>query len=173
MQETPYAEYRHAAFERTMAEFEQSIPPVHVWLKDIDHTALQTWSGTWAGLHPSGYGAFPWWRIAARYCRRPRNFQVALWSQGILCGLAVGKMARDHSALSLDYLERKQNAPNPLAGDVAGIVTAAAIYYSGALGVPLLEISNPVPELERRYQALGFSLAYNRGSTRYLARTLP
>lgn len=75
--------------------------------------------------------------------------------------------------MSLDYLARKQNAPNPLAGDVTGIVTAAAIYYCAALDIPLLEIWNPAPGLESRYRAAGFTLAYNRGPARYLARTLP
>lgn len=75
--------------------------------------------------------------------------------------------------MSLDYLARKQNDPNPLAGEVTGIVTAAALYYCAALSIPLLEIANPAPGLEPRYRAAGFPLAYNRGSTRYLARTVP
>jgi hypothetical protein len=173
MHEISYREIRHAAFRRTRDVFEHAVPPVHVWLDDIDRAALQAWSASWAGLHLSGYGAFPWGRIAAHYCRHPRNFQVALWADGILCGLAVGAVQRDHSRMSLDYLARKQNAPNPLAGEVTGIVTSAALYYCAALQIPLLEISNPAPGLERRYREAGFTLAYNRGSTRYLARTLP
>lgn len=172
MDEDGYAEIRRAAFQRTMAAFQRAIPPVDVSLTDIDRNALETWSRTWAGLHRSGYGAFPWKRLAARYCRRPRNFQAALWSDGILCALAVGTVQRDHSRLSLDYLARKQNDPNPLAGEVTGIVTAAALYYCAALEIPLIEISNPAPGLESRYQAAGFDLAYKRGSTRYLARNL-
>lgn len=173
MQEIAYEAIRTAAFQRTREVFEQAVPPVRVRLADIDRAALQAWSATWAGLHPSGYGAFPWGRIAAAYCRHPRNFQVALWVDGLLCGLAVGTVQRDHSRLSLDYLARKQNTPNPLAGEVTGIVAAAALYYAAALNIPLLEISNPAPGLEARYRAAGFTLAYNRGSTRYLARTLP
>jgi hypothetical protein len=169
---TPYSEIRHAAFRLTQEVFEQAIPPVQVWLTDVDRAAIHAWSTTWAGLHPSGYGAFEWGRIAAKYGHRPRNFQAALWADGILCALAVGTLQRDHSRLSLDYLARKQNDPNPLAGEVTGIVTAAALYYCAALDVPLLEISNPAPGLERRYRAAGFTLAYNRGLTRYLARTL-
>jgi hypothetical protein len=173
MHDVPYAEVRRAAFQRTREVFEQAIPPVHVRLAEIDSEALHAWSSTWAGLHPSGYGAFQWDRIAARYCRRSRNFHVALWADGVLCALAVGTVRRDHSRLSLDYVSRKQNAPNPLAGEVIGIVTAAAIYYCAGLGIPLIEISNPAPGLEDRYRAAGFTLAYNRGPKRYLARTLP
>ncbi len=172
MPDISYAEVRQAAFQLTREAFEQSIPPVHVWLDDIGRHAIQAWSRTWAGLHPSGYGAFPWGRIAADYGRQPRNFQAALWAEDILCGLAVGTVQRDHSRLSLDYLARKQNEPNPLAGEVTGIVTSAALYYCAALEIPLLEISNPAPGLVRRYRAAGFTLAYNRGSTRYLARQL-
>lgn len=173
MHEFAYGEIRQEAFRRVREVFAHAIPPVHVWLEDINRSALQVWSTSWAGLHPSGYGAFPWGRIAARYCRHPRNFQVALWGDGMLCGLAVGAVQRDHSRLSLDYLARKQNDPNPLAGQVIGIVTVAALYYCAALQIPLLEIANPAPGLEARYREAGFTLAYNRGSTRYLAQTLP
>jgi len=173
MHASRYAEIRHAAFQLAREVFEQAVPPVHVFLADIDRAALQAWSASWAGLHPSGYGAFQWGRIAASYCRHARNFQVALWAEGMLCGLAVGKVRSDHSRLSLDYLARKQNDPNPLAGEVTGIVTAAALYYCAALEIPLIEVSNPAPGLERRYRAAGFTLAYKRGSTRYLGRTLP
>lgn len=172
MCETPYPEIRRGAFQQTRELVEQMMPGVHVWLGDIDRQALHAWSATWAGVHPSGYGAFRWDRIAARYCRHPRNFQAALWADGNLCALAVGTLRRDHSRLSLDYLARKQNAPNPLAGEVTGIVTAAAVYYCAALAVPLVEVSNPAPGLEEWYRAAGFTLAYNRGSKRYLARNL-
>lgn len=173
MHEISYEEIRHAAFRRTRDVFAQAVPPVHVWLDDIDRVALHAWSATWTGLHPSGYGAFEWGRIAARYCRHPRNFQAALWADDILCALAVGAVKRDHSRMSLEYLARKQNAPNPLAGEVTGIVTVAALYDCAALQIPLLEIANPAPGVERLYREAGFTLAYNRGSTRYLAQTLP
>jgi hypothetical protein len=173
MPEISYPEIRQAAFQRTREAFQQAVPAVSVWMDDIDHAALRAWSETWAGLHPSGYGAFQWNRIVARYRYQPRNFQAALWADGVLCGLAVGRVQRDHSRMSLDYMARKLNAPNPLAGQVTGIVAAAAIYYCAALEVPLLEIANPAPGLEERYRAAGFTLAYKRGSTRYLARTLP
>jgi hypothetical protein len=173
MSEISYLEIRQEAFRLTQEAFEQALSPVYVWLDDIDRSALHAWSETWAGLHPSGYGAFEWGRIAARYRHQPRNFQAALWADGILCGLAVGRVQRDHSRMSLDYMARKQNAPNPLAGQVTGIVAAAAIYYCAALEIPLLEIANPAPGLEKRYREAGFTLAYKRGPTRYLARTLP
>jgi hypothetical protein len=154
MHETPYPEIRARAFQQTREMVQQMIPGAQFWLADIDREALHAWTATWAGVHPSGYGAFRWDRITARYCRHPRNFQAALWADGVLCA-------------------RKQNAPNPLAGEVIGIITAALVYYCAALEIPLLEISNPAPGLEDRYRAAGFTLAYNCGSKRYLARTLP
>lgn len=167
-----FADVRRAAFLNTEENFGCAIPPVHVTLTEIDRHAVQAWSQTWAGLHPSGHGAWHWARIAARYCRSPRNFHVALWADDILCGLAVGTVPRRRDRLTLEYMARRQNAPNPLAGAITGIIVTAGVYYCQGLRIPRFELQNPAPGLVGRYQAAGFTLAYNRGMNQYLAQDI-
>lgn len=167
----PYREILRDAFRLTEADVCSALPLIQLRIEEIDLQALEVWRQSWTGLHPSGFGAFDWAKLHFRF-RSPRDFQASLWSEGILCGLAIGSVPRNHSRFTLHCMARKQNAPNPLRGLVTGIVAAAAEYYSRGLGTPLMEIENPAPGLIGRYRAHGFTLAYERGSARYLAKKL-
>jgi hypothetical protein len=49
----------------------------------------------------------------------------------------------------------------------------SAEYYAEGLVLPQLRIENPAPGVEAIYRKLGFTLAFQQGVVRYLAKNLP
>lgn len=113
---------------------------------------------------------FPWRAIVGQFRPYLRRFEVALWFEGQLYGLAIGRASRGKRNVTIHYLERpKQN--NPFAGWIAAMVMDASDNYGKILNSQWVRIKNPLPGVIRRYETLGFSLAETiKGSTYYERR---
>lgn len=168
--EPDYAEVREAAYAAAESLAASYDPPVVVRITGIDVSALRAFRLSWRGNHPSGYGGFDWVRIWHRYGHeKRRTFHCALWSGSLLCGMMIGTLPRSHAHLTIRYLEGRPGG-HPIRGTVARIALMTAQEYAEVLQVPWLRLENPVAGLEPFYRRLGFTIGYNRGKVRYLAK---
>lgn len=109
----------------------------------------------------------PWDEIVGQIRPYLRRFTIAIWFEGHLYGLGVGRASRGKRNVTIHYVERRAD-PNPFAGWVAPVIVDAAGNFGKILGSQVLRIRNPVPEVVRKYELLGFSLAETyRGATYY------
>lgn len=127
-----------------------------VELRRIDPAALiaaEQWTGR--RVH------WPW-RVLTGDWRRNHSsrFEVAVWRDGRLCGLALGRPAPSAAHVSLHYIERDPDPANPLRGDFAAVVVTALASYGVVLGKTEMRLVNPLPALVPYYcsAALGFAL---------------
>jgi hypothetical protein len=167
--------YRHArgrAFERVRESLVgRGIVGTSFSVRGIDRIAVEAWACGWRGArHWSERGGFAWGVLQRRYCRKPRNFHVALWYGDALCGLAVGRVSPAHEALSLHFMEGSPDPAHPLRGNVAAIVFACAELYAVAVGAGCVLLKNPDPALLAYYAELGFGVALEQGNARYCRR---
>ncbi|MFC6755158.1 hypothetical protein, partial [Halorubrum tibetense] len=96
-----------------------------------------------------GYNAFKY--------RHPKRFEMALWNNGTLASLSLGKPTYHGTKLRLDFIEG-----NPENGkDVRVFQTTflALAGYAEALGAAELRVMNPINADVRRYYE-GFGLIY-------------
>src|SRR4051812_18595939 len=91
--EIKYEEYRDVArwaalrFVRTMPVWNSEAERMSVRLSAIDPIVLINWEQTW----PADTRMFPWREIDTHFKRDVDRFEVAIWSDWILCGLASGR----------------------------------------------------------------------------------
>jgi hypothetical protein len=137
--ESRYRELRREAFQRTQADL--AAVGVAVEMRAIDATALEAFK-TW----PPRRVGWPWPDMAADWRKaHPDRFELAVWSGGILCGLAIGRPAPRAAHLSLYYLEGNPNLGNPLHFKVANVVIAALRAYALAIGKTESRMVDPSP----------------------------
>lgn len=112
----------------------------------------------------------PWGQIVGQARPYLRRFTLAIWFEGRLYGLAVGRASRGKENVTIHYVERR-SGQNPFAGWVAMIVSDVADNYGKILGSQWVKIRNPVAGAIPKYESLGFSLAGTyRGATYYQRR---
>ena len=170
-----YAERRRASYDSTCEVLREIWPAFGlpfqadaVTITHIDSVALAAWY-KWP-RSPYGDANFPWDRIASYVRKSPRRFEAAIWCNGHLCGLCVGKPSRGPENLTLRLLEGCPG-PHPLKGLVALIATLCGERWAILLGKQLLKLKNPNPGAVPIYEQLGFSLAERaRGATYYSRR---
>ena len=115
-----------------------------VRLTGIGPEALDIAHYDWA-VHPNRRCQWPWRKMIADFRRaEPARFEVAIWTDDILCGLAIGRTRADHCRM--DYLEASPT-PHPLKGRIVPIAAGAAIAYATALGKKELRLVDPLPEV--------------------------
>jgi len=116
------------------------------------------------------------WRVLASDWRRnhPSRFEVAVWRDRRLCGLALGRPAPSATHVSLYYIERDPDPANPLRGDFAAVVVAALASYGIVLGKTEMRLVNPLPALVPYYcsAAMGFTLLTPAHGEPYCVRRL-
>jgi hypothetical protein len=110
--------------------------------------------------------------MAAHYRRsEPSRFELALWSDETLCGLAVGKVRLGYCGVN--FLEGSPIPGHPLKGLVIPAVLTCLTAYAKALGKREIRIFDPLPEMMSRYEALGFVLATLKDKSRYVGKVVP
>jgi len=112
-------------------------------------------------------------RGSASSIRKPDALHLAIWAEGVLCGLVVGKPNANRSRLAIHYLEGTPQQNNPLRGKVVLVTLAAATRYAQALEIPLLRVRNPVLSMETWLKRAGFVLAEESVGPRYWERRTP
>ncbi len=112
---------------------------------------------SWAYL-PHDRFAIGWsWRDKLRLFRkRSRRVEVALWSNGELFALALGKVTEGRLHATIHYLQGSPDRAEALHGHVGKMVTDYLKIYATICECKNIVIDSPVPELVDYYKSLGF-----------------
>lgn len=135
-------------------------------LSAIDNICLSRWHA-----NPAHWN-YAWDEWVTHFRRQPSRFEVAIWRQDELAGLAIGRVSDGPDNVTIHCLERCRNH-TVLKGWIASIITDVAESYGKALGKQRVKLKDPVKEAIPHYEALGFSLAENVKTTTYYARRIP
>lgn len=166
--ESRYREIRRMAFRQ--AQDYLAADGIAAELRAIDAAALAAFA-TW----PPRRVDWPWPKMAADWRRaRPSRFDLALWSDNTLCGLALGRPAPSAAHLSLYYLEGNSDPGHPLYFRVLNVVITALETYATVLGKTELRLVDPLPEAVAAYcsPVMGFELVTPRGEAPYCRRSI-
>lgn len=129
-----------------------------VRLTSIDGPALRIWKSRWQPNLPEAVADWDWERLHAGYANDAYRFEMAIWSDEELCGLAIGKPSNGGTFLRVDVM---QGAPilHPLKNLVRLFVVDTAIAYADCLDINELRLMRPLEPLWAIYGAMGFDLA--------------
>ena len=159
---------RDASFRVAEFMYSQLFPGLSVTA--INAQALATWAADWS-QHPSPYtqGNFPWPARVTHFRSRASRFEIALWSQQTLCGMALAKSTA--RSICFHYVE-SFHGRNPLDGVVALIAFTAADYYGKDRGKSHIRLMNPSPGAIPHYKQLGFTIEKLVGSDTFYHRPI-
>jgi hypothetical protein len=141
----------------------------------IDFVALDAWECQWLPVMPDGEEWSDWnWRIAMSGRSPPpsKRFELSIWSNDDLCGLAFGAPSQRRQNLTIRALQGSPVANHPLKGKILPIVNEVASMYATTLGCQELRFSQPIPEIIPFYERLGFRLARPQKHVVYCVRSL-
>lgn len=142
-----YQVLRDDAYEHVRSEF---IPSEINLSSGSDHSKVCI-----AGLnketldHTQGW-EFDWQGHARRYLRHPRRFEISIWYDNKLNGLALGRVSKGSSRVRIDLIERSPDA-HELKGCVFPIALECSLAYALNIGRESVVIKNPRPELVNYY----------------------
>lgn len=133
-------------------------------VRGIDDDALAAVRATWEPLRRAE--VFRWQdQMRIVHQSHPRRLDLALWSGGQLCGLALARLSDNKCWLSLTFIEGSPIPSHPLKGLVVPITLIGADIYSGLvqyeavqpIDKPQLRILNPLPGAMACYERQGYS----------------
>lgn len=168
-----YQGFRDAAFHMTWEELGPKLPHgCDLMIKGIDEEALLFAEFfIQEGRFYRNGGGFDWGGIWRQMRSTPRRFDIAVWNNGVLCGLAAGAASRGKQNVTLKWMERfTDQLQLPLKGQFATTVFNAADHYAKIVGAQRLMVRDPLAGTERLYQAHGFSLAPRIAGVAYYVR---
>lgn len=84
---------------------------------------------------------FSWPSIAQKYLKHPRRFEVSIWYDQKLCGLAFGKTSKGSSKVRIDIVEG--GGEHPLKGYIYPITFECALAYAMNIGRESVVIKDP------------------------------
>ena len=154
-----YLRIYQEAFNEVVATYAQAdvLGGVELRLSAVDDVALSSWSSEWMGKSSkSKHGEWHWDRMVAKRIKRCKKFDLAIWGDGVLCGLSLGMISRGRKTIRMDYL---QACPikHPLEKQITAIAVAVAISVAQRVGAEHVAIFNPVNEkVENHYRRFGF-----------------
>jgi len=166
--EARYREMRRLAFQRAQEELAGA--GIGVDLRQIDAAALEAFRA-W----PPRRVAWPWPDLAADWRKgHPDRFELAVWSGGTLCALAMGRPSPKAAHMSLHYLEASPERGRPLRRQVALVVFTALDIYATAPGKHELRLVDPLPAVIPFYCSpkMGFELVRPHREAPYCRRSI-
>lgn len=121
----------------------------------INAGALRAWRDVWGGM------GFDWETIAKAYRKRYARFDSAIWSEGNLCGLAMGRVSPARTAVSVNFI---QGAPyeHAFRGDILRITVELAMTLGKFYDSNLVRFTEPVPRVREMLAPLGFTYVAQR-----------
>ena len=142
--------------------------------RNIESRVFVAWKVQWQPLHTGrlDLGEWDWPQLAQSCVAKPEAFHLAIWSQTILCGLAVGRPSRAKSSLTVEFIEGSPEPSHPLKGSILALTIVAADAYARAIGCLMLRISEPAPGLLPIYAEFGFRLVKAGPTVRYCERRI-
>ncbi|ENK6301882.1 hypothetical protein ACSHDQ_003434 [Edwardsiella ictaluri] len=127
-------------------------------LTPINDEAIAYWKAEWMGRsrrHKHG-GDWDWERIVKKSLKRFKKFDLAIWGDGVLCGLTIGLVTRGRKNVRLNYLQACP-VKHPLETLIASIAVSVAIAVAQRVGAEHVAMCNPVNDkVEEHYRKLGF-----------------
>lgn len=155
-----YLDIYKEAFDEVIAYLEKAgaIKTGSLKLSTIDHMAIQAWKTEWKGRSlRHGHGEWDWQKLVSKRAKTCKRFDIAVWGEGILCGLSVGKISRGKKTIRMDYLQACP-VSHPLEKRIAMIVVAVALSVGKKVGAQHVAIFNPVNDkVINHYASLGFA----------------
>jgi len=133
-------------------------------LNPIDPAALAAFQDGWR----EHWARMTDWDWAEAEHRTPKGFNVAIWHNDELCGLASGKLTGS-KALRLDYLEGRPGG-HPLKGQIIPLVLTCADAYRILTGSKELKLYDVWEPLVPVYKDHGFELAPESGRVHVMRR---
>jgi hypothetical protein len=128
-------------------------------LERIDGAALDFWEKHWKPnwTRKKDYGEWDW-RLADDTFQRDRRFEVAIWRDDLLCGLAVGGKPVRNQYARVDFMEGWPGAAHPLKGRILPLTAAVAAAYGLQVDAKRILFLNPYEALIPRYEKEKFHL---------------
>jgi len=99
--------------------------PAALYLGPIDGPALRDYRNAWGGPV-----RFDWDAIVKAYRKRYARFETAIWSDGLLCGLAMGRVSTARTAVSVNFVEGAPYA-HRLRGEILAVTVDVAVALGG------------------------------------------
>lgn len=167
-----YRARRQAAYDKTKETWADLPGPTSpIGLTQIGPAALDFWRDNWAASHPGSHidGDFPWEDAVSNFRNNLNRFEVAIWSNDILCGLAIGRPSKGPDNVTIHLLERYWGA-NPFKGSIAAIAVDVADNYAKILEKQKVIIKYPVDGAIPVYEKLGFRPVQGYGKGAYYGR---
>lgn len=126
-------------------------------LTDINQDAisqLRGWSNS-ASTNHTNSSHWEWEKIVRRTLRRSRRVELAIWSDGVLCGLVAGRISDSYVNASIYWLESRPGV-NPLSGYITMISTLYLDALAEISDCDYACIDSPAPELEGLFRRYGY-----------------
>jgi hypothetical protein len=149
----------HEAFERTSNSL-HGVTPYEFRLTELSQLTDVAWASQWVPYNQRQPpdGGWDWPKIRRTYKpREPARFQVAIWTETILGGMAIGYL--NNTATVIEAVEGSPAPGCPLKGAILLIALQAATFYAQCTGRVELWLMEPAAALLTLYtNGYGFSL---------------
>lgn len=160
---TPYAAWQDLReVVRATVETDLRLGFPALRLKPIDHAAL-TAAKPWREAQRIG------WEWRSVLMLTTNRFDLAVWHDGMLCGLAYGPATADRIAIA--YLQGNPDPTHPLKGYVIDIAVAALEAQALAADAAEMRLPRQLPELVRVYGERGYLPVAGQPDPAYLRKT--
>ncbi len=155
--ENRYIGYRVASYEDLVESVRSKYPRIDA--TPIDAKAIEAWSLQWRTTltDPTGRGGWNWrqWRAKKTFEHYTR-YELALWSGGILCGLAIGSVSAGRNAVHVHLIEGHPDPGHPLKRSVTSLVAANAQAYCLLFEGSMVRFLDPNPGLWELFEKLKY-----------------
>lgn len=150
--ERRYATYRQLAYQDVTGRVQL---PKRYKLDGIGFDALRAFQSVW--LSHKRKVSWNWLDEVRRWKRTDHSrLELAIWQEGALCGLMIGKTSKRKTIL---YVLGIEGAPyqHPLKGKIIPLSVEVAEAYAVVIGAKQVRIDRPAPSLIEKYEKLGYT----------------
>lgn len=130
---------------------------------EITAVAFAEYQANWHG-HPQRFNDWDWKEWHRGFRNSPSRFEAALWGDNALCGLAIGRLSKGRSHLSVHLLEGSPDSRHPLKGRVRHCILELAEFYADIWDCRTVKLIEPVEQVIPLYVDMGYVVA-RRGHT--------
>lgn len=130
---------------------------------EITAVAFAEYETNWRD-HPQRWNSWNWREWQREFRNSPSRFEAALWGDNALCGLAIGKLSKGRSHLSVHLLEGSPDRGHPLKGRVRHCILELAEFYADIWDCRTVKLIEPIEEVIPLYVDMGYVIA-RRGYT--------
>ncbi|NUJ81985.1 hypothetical protein HUN39_18530 [Methylocystis sp. FS] len=168
-----YEEYRSAAYQFSEEALKRnirvnpayiSLTGIAIQLAPISDAAIRCWRDD------ANDPIYPWDELKSQFRPYINRFELAIWGNGRVCGMAYGRPSKGPSNLTIHFAERWMSDSNPLKGFIAPTIADVANAYAIILEKRFLRIKDPVEDAIPAYLSLGFHHAEPIGRVSYMER---